>query len=183
MQTLLLKPTKEGIEKAVNTIKQGGLIIYPTETCYGIGCDPFNETAVNRVTKIKERVNATGYLVLCSNIKQAETYGYITKEEKELARSKIPTTIISKRKEVWPKFVGPDFAFRISPNPVARKIVKYFGKPILSTSANIAKNPEVYSPRIAYDIFNGKVDIVIDGGLLHERKPSRIIKDGKIIRE
>ncbi len=182
MKTELLKPNLTNIKKAAEVLKQGGLVIYPTETCYGIGCNPFNKESVEKITKIKKRVNATGYLVLCSNIRQAEKYGNVTKEERELTRSREPTTIISKRKEIWPEWIGPDFAFRITSNPIARKLLKKFEEPIISTSANIARNPEIYSSREAYKIFSGKVDIVLDAGLLHKRKPSRIIKDGKIIR-
>jgi L-threonylcarbamoyladenylate synthase len=183
LKTELLKPTPQNIKKAVEVIKHGGLVIYPTETSYGIAADPFNEDAVNKINTIKNRKDKVGFIVLCSNIRQAQEYSDVTKEERELSRSKQPTTIITKKKNNWPDFVNSDFVFRISPNPVARKLLKNFGKPITSTSANITGNPDTYSSREAYKIFSGKVDIVLDAGFLPEKKPSRIIKDGKIIRQ
>jgi L-threonylcarbamoyladenylate synthase len=182
IKTELLKPNLNNIKKAVEVLKQGGLVIYPTETSYGIAADPFNETAVNKINQIKNRKDKAGFIVLCSNIRQAGEYGNVTKEERELTRSKQPTTIITKKKSNWPNFVNSDFVFRISPNPVARKLLKNFGKPITSTSANICGDPDTYSSREAYKIFSGKVDIVLDAGFLPKKKPSRIIKDGQVIR-
>ena len=132
MKTELLKPNLNNIKKAAEVLKQGGLVIYPTETSYGIAADPFNEDAVNKINQIKKRKDKAGFIVLCSNIRQAEKYGNITKEERELTRSREPTTIITTKKPIWPDFVNGDFVFRISPNPVARKLLKNFGKPIMA---------------------------------------------------
>lgn len=181
MNTRILKPTVENIKKAVQVLKQGGLVIYPTETLYGIAVDPLNEGAVEKVNQLKGRT-AVGYIVICSDLRQAERYCYLTEEEKRFTKSKRPTTIIAKKNKTWPDFTNKEFAFRISPNPVAKALAKEFGKPILSTSVNLAGHKPANSAKEAQETFSGKVDLILDSGKLPKRKASRIIKDGKIIR-
>ena len=180
--TEILKPTAQNIKKAAQVLKKGGLVIYPTETSYGIGADPFNETAVKKIEQVKQRANKAGYIVVCHDLKQAEKYCYLTREEKELTKSKRPTTLIVKKKKTWPDYIGADMAFRISPHPIVQKLTKEFGKPIISTSANISGQLPVYSSEEACRVFEGKVDLILNAGKLPKRNPSRIIKAGKIIR-
>jgi len=180
--TELLKPTKQNIKKAAQVLKRGGVVIYPTETCYGMAANPLNEQAVEKLNKIKNRKSKFGYTAICSDLKQAGKYCSLTAEEKNLAKSKVPTTIIAKKKSSWPDFTNLEFAFRISSNPVAKKLAKEFGKPITAPSANISLQPEIYSAEQAYKVFAGKVDIILDAGKLPKKKPSRIIKHAKNIR-
>lgn len=182
MKTQILKPTLKNIKKAAEVLRRGGVVIYPTETCYGMAANPFDEQAVKRIYKIKNRNIKKGLTVICSDLKQAERYCYLTEKEKILAKSKIPTTIIAEKKNLWPDFVNQDFAFRISSNKVAKKLAEEFGKPIIATSANISGFFPIYSSREAFDVFNGKVDLILDAKELAKNKPSRIIKNNKIIR-
>ena len=180
--TEVLKPTSQNIKRAAEVLNRGGVVIYPTETCYGMAADPLNEQAVNRINQIKARKGKMGLTVICSNLAQAEKYGCLTAEEKKLAVSKNPPTLIVRKKSFWPNFTNLEFAFRISPNLVAKKLAKEFGKPIIATSANLSGKPVIYSAKEAHKAFAGKVDIILDAGTLTKKKPSKILKDGKVIR-
>lgn len=181
--TLIIKPSLENIEKAVSILKKGGIIIYPTESSYAIGCDYTNKKAIEQIYKIKKRSKSKHMITILAGIDIAKKYGKINKTAEFFINRFMPgplTLVVPSKKR------GEKFRFRISNNPIASKLAKRFGKPIVATSANISKNENIYDSS-ELETFFGFVDVILDAGDLPKSKVSTIleIKDKKIkvIRE
>ena len=174
---------KNEIKKAVSILKSGGIIIYPTETSYGLGCDYTNKKAVRKIYKIKGRSKGKPFITLVDNIKMAKKYGIINKIAIKLIKKFMPgpLTLIVKGKK------SEEFTFRISSNKIANSLVKSLGKPLVSTSANISGKRPFYNSKNAIKQFDENVDAIIDAGKIPKIKPSTVVKvhDKKItiIRE
>ncbi|MCD6547683.1 MAG: threonylcarbamoyl-AMP synthase [Nanoarchaeota archaeon] len=177
----IVKPNKKGLEKAVEILKKGGIIVYPTETAYAIGADITKKKALRRIYKLKKRPRNKPLTAIVSDINMAKEYCYLTKLEEEIVKKYMPgalTLIAKKKKKVPDEFNKKNFGFRISSNKIARKLAKMLGKPITATSANISGEKEVYDPKK----LKINADLLIDAGKLKRRKTSTIIKvvKGKI---
>ncbi len=193
MKTKILKinpeePQKKIIEEAVNVMRRGGLVIYPTETCYGIGADATNAQSIKRVYKVKKRPRHKPISILVSDLKMIEKYGKITKEIRFLVKKFLPgpLTIITQTSKSLPGIPSrKEIGFRISSHPVASELVKKMDSPITTTSANLSGEPPIYKISDIIKKFYGKVELILDSGDLPRKKPSTIIhvKKRKILRE
>ncbi|WOF15643.1 threonylcarbamoyl-AMP synthase [Methanoplanus sp. FWC-SCC4] len=173
------------IDKAVSVLHRDGLIVYPTETVYGLGCDAFSENAIKRVYDVKKRQISKPISIAVSDIDMALAVAKISKTELEFIERFMPgpVTIIVEAKSCIPSVLTGGTGFigiRIPKNPIARKIIEEFDAPITSTSANISgrKSPMEFSEiTVVYDLF-------IDGGKL-SGMPSTVVdvKNKKILRE
>jgi len=164
-------PQLRFIIKAVNVLKEGGVIIYPTDTVYGIGCDIFNKEALQRVKNIKIDPEIKLLSFICSSFKDISKYAkisdYAYRTMKHLlpgpytfilpAAKQVPKKLWSKRKTV---------GIRIPDNPIALKIVDDLGHPIISTSATNRKGDVLYDPHEIRSIFNLQVDLMLSLGNL-----------------
>ena len=184
------KPNRKIIKEAARIIKNGGLVIYPTETCYGIGSDATNVKAINRIYEIKGRARTKAIPIIVSGLKMMKKYGVITDEIKFLVKRFMPgpLTIITRKKKTIPNILNPkEIAFRISSNPIASMLVKEVELPITTTSANISGQQPIYKIDDIIKAFEGKVDMIFDCGNLPRIKPSTYIDmktdEPKIIRE
>ena len=181
---------EEEIKKAVEVLQLGGNLLYPTDTIWGIGCDATNFRAVEKVQKLKRRTLPKPMIILVANIDMLKQY---VQEIPEVAIDLIqsvtdPLTIIYPQSRNLPKnLVAPDqsVAIRIPRNEFCQKLVKDFGKPITSTSANISgeRSPLSFS-KVADEIRQG-VDYVVDfrQEMINGPKPStivRITRDGEM---
>ena len=177
------------IKKTIEVLKRGGLILYPTDTVWGIGCDATNTDAVKNIYKIKNRPSEKALICLVEDIRMLKKYiSKIPKEINHLINDPTPTTIIyNDPKNIVKNLVGSDnpLAIRIPRHLFSQRLIAEYGKPIVSTSANINKNetPKVFS-EISSSILEG-VDHVVN---LEKEKigimPSRIFKigdNGKIL--
>ena len=101
----ILKANKENILLAASLIKTGGLVVYPTDTVYGLGCDPFNTKATKKIFEIKER-SGKPLPVLASDVQSVERIGYLSRKSRMIAASLWPGpfTLIVPRKEILPLF-------------------------------------------------------------------------------
>lgn len=177
---------RKEINNAISVLNNGGVILYPTDTIWGIGCDATNEEAIARVFQIKKRVNSKALISLVANHEQLKNItGYIP----NIDITSKPTTII------YPSVINLNkrilaedgsAAIRIVQDNFCKQLINKFGKAIVSTSANIsgADSPRKFS-EITKEIKN-KVDYIVD---LHHKKlmtnPSRILiieKDGDITK-
>lgn len=182
------------IENALEVLKKGGIILYPTDTVWGIGCDAAREEAVKRIYELKQREEAKALICLVSDVRMLEKHVY---EVPEMAYTIIevatkPTTIIYDRPlNVAKNLIAEDdtLAIRVASDDFCKKLVGKLRRPLVSTSANIsgAATPKSFT-EITPEILKG-VDYVVN---LHRTKicdkPSSIIKlstDGqvKIIRK
>lgn len=176
-------PNPKAIQKVVETLKKGGLIIYPTDTVYGLGCDITNMKALDRIAKIKGvKLERSNFSFICHDLSNLSDY--VTQIEtpifKLLKRTLPgPYTYILPGASTLPhpfkkkKTVG----IRIPDNSIALEIVKSLGNPIVSTSIHDDDEILEYStdPELIHEKWNSKVDLVIDGGY-GDNQPSTVIE-------
>ncbi len=180
---------KTEIENALTTLKRGGLILYPTDTVWGIGCDATNPDAVDRVFKLKNRSDKNSLICLVNDFKMLNEYVEDVPEVAYdiLKYAEKPTTIIFDDPiRIAENLIADDnsLAIRVTKDDFCKNLIKRFRRPLVSTSANVSgsKTPQRYS-EIDPLILNG-VDYVVN---LHRdkksEKPSAIIKlknDGSV---
>ncbi len=185
---------KEEIENAITVLKRGGIILYPTDTVWGIGCDATNPDAVDKVFKLKQRSDEKSLICLVNDFRMLNEYVENVPEVAYdiLKYAKKPTTIIYDDPiRVAENIIAEDnsLAIRVTKDEFCKKLIQRFRRPLVSTSANISggKTPQSYA-EIDPLILEG-VDYVVN--LQHNSKsgkPSAIIKlknDGsvKVIRQ
>ena len=177
------------IEEASEFIKQGKIVIFPTETVYGIGTNGLNENAVKRLYEVKKRPLNKPISLLISNMKMVDLIAKdITETEYKIMKIFFPgpLTIILKKKDIVPDIVtaGQDtVGVRMPRGEVARKLVELAGVPIAAPSANISGEPSGTNLQEIMKHFDGKVDYYIDGGNSELGLASTIVKviDGEPI--
>ena len=165
------------ILKTVEYLKNGGIIIYPSDTIWAIGCDATNSKAINKIFKIKKRDSSSPLICLMNDYQMLNKYVNLTKKNKHfLELQKKPTTIIfNKVKEL--SFYKSSIAIRIPNDEFCQKLIKEFNKPITSTSVNITGDrfPECFD-EINYGILN-QIDYTVNLKRNEKLKtPSQIIK-------
>jgi len=177
--------------KVSDCLTDGGVIIYPTETLYGIGCLAFNQDACRKIVKIKQRSGNKGLIVLISDEEMMDRHFHISSGLLErYSRSQKPLTLILQPKSVFPEEVsgGRDsVAARISTSPFVKEVLNQVGEPITSTSANISgRNSSNRFVDIRKDFPSG-IDVIVDSGTLPPSMGSAIVNltttSPEIIRE
>jgi L-threonylcarbamoyladenylate synthase len=186
-----LKMTKAAMKEAARIVSEGGVIVYPTDTVYGLGCNPFNQDAVKRIFRIKgERTKPLPILAL--NVKEIERIAYTTQKALKLAEEFWPgsLTMILSKKSSLPSIVTRDLdsvAVRVPNHKVALELIRMSGGLLVGTSANkTGKKP----PRTAAEAskqIGEEVDLTIDDGPTPIGASSTIIdltrKKLKILRQ
>ncbi|WP_101689700.1 L-threonylcarbamoyladenylate synthase [Dysgonomonas massiliensis] len=185
----------EDIKQALDVLYAGGLILYPTDTIWGIGCDATNEEAVKKVYELKKRVDSKALITLVDNMSKVEFYVKdvpgIAWDLVEIADKPL-TVIYDNARNLAPNLVAEDgsIAIRVTQEKFSQTLCQRFRKAIVSTSANISGEPSPQSfEDISEEIKNG-VDYIVKFRQTEKTKskPSSIIKLGtsgqvKIIRE
>lgn len=168
------------MDEVIETLKDGGIIIYPTDTLYAIGCNALNNNAIERICKIKG-INSqrTNLSIVCSDISQASQYARIDNRAFQLLRENLPGafTFILPTASTLPKaFKGRKaVGIRVPDNVIAREIASRLGNPILTTSIEWDDDPEDgCNPQAIAMKYEDVVDIVIDGGY-GELTPSTVV--------
>ncbi len=188
-------PDPRQIEKIVKILKDGGVIIYPTDTVYGLGCDITNNKAVERIAKIKGvNPKKSNFSFICHNLSHLSEYtSHIDNSVFKALKRNLPgpfTFILNANNKVPKLFKNnkKTVGIRIPDNNIIRKIVEELGNPILTTS--IYDNDDIVEyttdPELIYENYKNLVDVVIDGGY-GDNIPSTVINctsgDCEIIRE
>ncbi|MDE1193313.1 MAG: L-threonylcarbamoyladenylate synthase [Arachidicoccus sp.] len=148
------KEFAKDISECLTTLEKGGTILYPTDTVWGLGCDPTNENAVNKIIQIKERPANKSFIVLVNSLDMLQHYVSVIDEKiiHFLSLNTKPTTVI------YPSAIGfassvyaadGSVAIRICKDEFCNELIKQIKKPLLSTSANISGEP---TPRIFKEI-------------------------------
>lgn len=172
------------IETAVSNLVNGGVIAYPTEHCFGLGCDPQNRDAINHLLKIKKRTANQGLILVASSIKQIEDYVYLESspmlDEIKLSWPGHVTWLLNSKAETPNLISGKHatIAVRQTNHPLLKQLCESFGGAIVSTSANRHANPALMSAVQVQKEFSLDVDYILDASIGEERKPSTI-RDGK----
>ena len=167
-----VNPQERLIRQVVNTLKQGGIIIYPTDTIYGLGCDIYQHKAIERICQIKNvQPQKANLSFVCYDLSDLSHYAkQLNTPVYRTLKQHLPgayTFILEASKEV-PKILKTKkdtVGIRVPDNKIARCIVKELGNPILSASLPGEYVEDYTDPEIIHDKFGNLVDIVIDGGI------------------
>ena len=182
----IISESEFNAEKIVQELKQGSVLVYPTETSYGLGCDATNQTAVDKIFTIKERDIHKTMLVVVADLEDIKPY--IIWDERLTAINKKywpgPLTVVvpaQTNTALADKIVSADgyLAFRVTSNPVARALAHALQVPLVSTSANLAGEPALFSGVNIITTFSNrtsKPDLVMSVGDLPVVPASTIIK-------
>lgn len=176
---------EEEINSVIDVLKRGGIILYPTDTVWGIGCDATNPIAVEKVFAIKHRPDSKALISLVDSFESAERLtGAIPENVKNcIYEANEPVTVVYPEvKGIARNIVAADgsAAIRITSEAISRAICRRFGKPLVSTSANISGEPNPASfDEIASEIIESVDYVMAVGREKWAPKPSRIIKTDK----
>lgn len=170
----------EDLKTVVKILNAGGVIIFPTETLYGLSCDVTNAQALLKIYQAKERPLGKAFPILVKDFKMMAEYAFFNDEQKKyMASVKRPTNFVLKAKNLSPLVMqNRTAAFRVSTNAWIKKLFKYFDRPIVATSANISGDEPLKDPRAYKEIFGKKaelVDAAVFAGINKKKKGSRIV--------
>ena len=172
---------RQQIKSACETVRSGGVVAYPTESCYGLGCHPKNYSAVKKILKLKHRSSNKGLILIAHDISQLS--GYF---------DTLPVELLEKLSASWPsrttwlvpaarwmptwiKGSSSKIAVRVPAHKLARELSKQCGHPLISTSANLSGQGSARSAKQVEHIFSSRVDFVIKAPCGREKRASTII--------
>ncbi|MEC9375742.1 MAG: L-threonylcarbamoyladenylate synthase [Pseudomonadota bacterium] len=183
--------TKEvDIQKAKKILLSGGIIAYPTEGVFGIGCLPNNEIAIKKIIKLKQRNQNKGFILIASDLIMLNNWiSPTTNELKNLCRiSNSPITwIVCAAPKATDYLTGgrSTIAVRITKHPVVKALCESVGSAIISTSANLSGEEPIKSKYALRKLLQDKVDLIVTGELTDSLGPSeiRIAKNNHVLRD
>ena len=185
------EPEVKLVRRAVEILRRGGIIAYPTDTVYGIGCDLFNKKAIERVYQIKRIPKYKQLSFICSDLKEISHYAQVGNFAYRMMKRLLPgpytfllaaTRIVPKMMLTKRRTVG----IRVPDNEILLSIVRELGNPIISTSASLYKDEILSDPDEIEKNFGPSLDLIIDGGKLVSELSSVVDLSGEppiIIRE
>ncbi|SEA66553.1 translation factor SUA5 [Desulfuromusa kysingii] len=163
-------PQPRLIKQVVACLQQGGVIIYPTDTTYGLGCDIFNRKGVKKIFQIKQRDQRKPFSFICNDLAEISNYAQVSNFAFKIMKRYLPgaftfvldaTKIVPDSLSTKQKTVG----VRIPENEICRAIVKELGHPLVTTSANTSGENTPQDPVEIEETMGHLVDFVIDGGI------------------
>jgi L-threonylcarbamoyladenylate synthase len=178
------------VRQGAQCLIEGGVIAYPTEAVYGLGCDPDDESAVRRILRLKNRPESAGLILIADRLERFAAYiGAVSAEQKQqaLAAWPGPVTWLFPRSRTVPDWLAgahPTIALRITAHPVCRALCEAFGGPIVSTSANPIQEQPARSAEQVDAYFGPELCGIVEGELGAETRPSEIrdLATGRVIR-
>jgi len=183
------------LEQILSFLHAGGVIAFPTDTAYGLGADPFNETAVRRIFEIKGRPEAKPILLLVNSMEMAASVATLSERATALAERfwPGPLTMILPARESVPSVVTAGtgtIGIRWADAPFAQRLIGAFNRPITATSANRAGMPSTVTVAEVREQLGESIDLIVDGGMLPARGgstlldltqiPARLLREGPI---
>ncbi len=186
--TVIIRATDvDWLSSVKKVIQAGGLVAFPTDTVYGLGCDPFNTSAIQRLYRAKKRTSAKALPVLLASLNEIGKVAInITTEIMNIGKAfwPGPLTIVLEKHPDLPDSISPDptIGIRIPAHPIALDILKACG-PLAVSSANTSGGLDATTPQEVLVQLTGRIHLLIDGGPSLGNKPSTVI-DGtrKLIR-
>jgi len=178
-------PQQRLIDRVVGVLEQGGLISYPTDTFYGIGCDLYNKKGIQVIYRLKNRPLKKPFSFVCDGLTEISRYGQVSNYAYKTMRRLLPGpyTFILEGTRLVPKIMltkRKTVGIRVPDNAISLAIVRTLGRPIISTSAGYD------DPHSIRETYGSHLDLVIDGGVLYPN-PSSVVSliDGipEVIRE
>lgn len=172
-------PQARLIQKAVAVLKDGGVIIYPTDTVYGLGCSLSNKRGIERIYEIKRRSKKRPLSFVCSDLKHISQYAMVTDYAYKTMKRCLPGpyTFILEASRLVPKMIlpkRPTTGIRVPDNQICLALIRELGEPIISTSVQTQEGEDLGNPLLIDEHFRRIVDLIIDGGVILP-EPSSVI--------
>jgi len=184
-------PQRRLIRKVVEVLEGGGVIGYPTDTIYGVGCDLFNQEAIRKIHRLKKLEDKKPLSFICSDLKDISRYAYVSNYAYKMMKRLLPGpyTFVLKATKLVPKIAMTKqntVGIRIPDNKICLTLVKELGHPIISTSVYKPDEGLFNEPAEIEERFGKQLDLVIDGGVIVAEHSSIIDLTGdspKVIRK
>ena len=173
-------PEPRKIKQVAEVLANGGIIAYPTDTYYGIGCDLFNKDSIEKIYQLKRRSPHQPFTFICSDLKNISEYAQVTNYAYKTMKRLLPGpyTLVLEGSRLVPRIMltkRKTVGIRVPDNPICLAIVQELGHPVISTSATDPNSSEVLeTPQSIRDKIGHALDLIIDGGNV-SGKPSSVI--------
>lgn len=172
-------PEFRKIASVVEVLKKGGIIAYPTDTVYGIGCDIMNKRAIQKIYRLKQMDPTQPLSFICSDLQNISDYAKVTNYAYKTMKRLLPGpyTFILEASKLVPKIMltkRRTAGIRVPEHNICMEIVKELGNPIISTSAADLDGNEFTDPSFIQDYYKNQIDLVIDGGPV-SGQPSSVV--------
>jgi tRNA threonylcarbamoyl adenosine modification protein (Sua5/YciO/YrdC/YwlC family) len=159
------------VRKVTEVLQQGGVIGYPTDTIYGVGCDLFNPEAIQKIHRLKKMEGKKPFSFICSDLKDISRYAYVSTYAYKIMKRLLPGayTFILRATKLVPKIAMTKqntVGIRIPDNKICLALVKELGHPIISTSVNKPDEGLYNDPAEIEERFGKQLHLVIDGGVI-----------------
>lgn len=184
-------PQQRKIDQAVAILRNGGVIAYPTDTLYGIGCDILNKRAIARVYQIKQWPKDKPFSFICSDLKNISQYAKVSNYAYKTMRRLLPGpyTFILEGSNLVPKMMltkRKTAGIRVPNNPICLSLIQSLGNPIISTTARTPHGEILNEPWQIDQYFGKQLDLIIDGGPV-PGQPSSVVSligdEPEVLRE
>lgn len=172
-------PQMRLIRKAVEILRGGGIVIYPTDTVYGMGCDLFNKKGIERIYEIQRRDRKQPLSFICADLKDISRYAQVSDNAYKIMKRLLPGpyTFILDASRAVPKIILPKrqtTGIRVPENRICQALLAEMGSPVISTSVKDGEGELLSDPRIIEEFFGKRVDMIIDGGII-AAAPSSVV--------
>jgi tRNA threonylcarbamoyl adenosine modification protein (Sua5/YciO/YrdC/YwlC family) len=172
-------PQMRLIRRAVEILRGGGIVIYPTDTVYGMGCDLFNKKGIERIYEIQRRDRRQPLSFICADLKDISRYARVSDDAYKIMKRLLPGpyTFILEASRAVPKIILPKrltTGIRIPDNRICHALVTEMGSPVISTSVKDGGGELLSDPRMIEELFGKRVDMIIDGGII-AAAPSSVV--------
>lgn len=174
------RPKKKVTELILRTMQEGGVIAYPTDTHYGIGCDLFNIRSIRKLYAMKRLDPKRALSIICRDMKDISTYAVLSDFSFDIVKWYLPGpfTFVLKARKIIPKLLMTDrkeVGVRIPAHPAPVAIAALCGRPVINTSARISGDEVMTDPRVIEKTFGDNISLVVDGGILVS-EPSTVVR-------
>lgn len=183
----------DNFDKALSALRNGEVIAYPTEGVFGVGCDPDNPQAIDKLLKLKQRPKDKGLILIAASYQQLLPYideSHLTPKQLEQVKQSWPGPVTwimpcSDKVSVWVCGQYNSIAVRVSDHPLVQKMCNAFGKPLTSTSANLTGQPPCMTTDEVYQQLGSQLVAVLEGETGGRNKPSEIrdAKTSQVLRQ
>ncbi len=172
-------PQQRLLERVVECLRNGGIIVYPTDTTYGMGCDIYNKKGIERIYQIKQRDKRKPFSFICPDLATIASYAKVSNNAFKIMKRHLPgpyTFVLEATREVPDLLVTKQrtVGVRMPENNIAMEIVRQLGHPLVTTSANITQQQTYEDPSLIEDELGSQLDMVVDGGKIIG-EPSSVI--------
>jgi len=172
-------PQMRLIRRALEILRGGVIVIYPTDTVYGMGCDLFNKKGIERIYEIQRRDRRQPLSFICADLKDISRYARVSDDAYKIMKRLLPGpyTFVLEASRLVPKIILPKrqtTGIRVPDNRICQALVTEMGSPVISTSVKDGGSELLSDPRMIEELFGKRVDMIIDGGII-AAAPSSVV--------